>query len=830
MRKQLKRALLILCCVAALCCIYAFGASAFEYNSYTYDEKIPSNWQDLEVTVGSVTMPFALYPDGAWFDPGKGYMYREEQKLYGFDIGSSLYLRGWECVGFARYAYAALFYKFPANASIGTDLAYGYSYSYAYSNAMEEVLGVRTLSGFDAATAEKLFKACAPGAVMRISGHSMVVMAIFDDGLIIYDANYSYDDEVDVRKYTWSSFANVFGHKEITGLHMPTYYPGFNYSTGGGSDSYDIDTSTKGEYKVNISSNAYLNVRSKPSTSSTSVGKLYAGEEVYVIGTYNGWAKIDYQGVGRWLKMEYLKVKEPEITVKFDANGGKASYTSAKYEVGEPFGSMPTATKSGRIFGGWYNGYTQYSKDSIVPRVSSLGLKAKWCVLYSDVEEDAWYVSYVQKAYDEGLLAKSDKFYPDDNASRAEVVTMLGKVHEAEAGALSSVSKTPFSDVSASSSYAKYVVWGNENGIVKGLSSTKFGPDNDVTREQIAVFLYRHANYCRIGYEADSSNLSSFADGDDVSDWAVDAMSWAVDAGIFQGNDVNCLNPQGYTKRREMVTVFCRYLDYMATHEPEPEPEEPAEVKVTLTFDPNGGKVSKTSLECVVGKTVGELPVPTKSNRNFVGWYHDGTKYTSDSTTPESAITLTAKWNVLNYSDLSESHWSVPHVEACYEYGMLTGSGSFGADETASRADVVTMLGRGHEKQSGSTIADATSSVFTDVDSSASYFKYVVWAYDTGITTGKSATEFAPNEPVTREQLVLFLYRMAGLSDSGDRDTSNLDKFSDAGDVDKVYRNAMSWAVSEGIIEGDTKGLLEPNDSATYAELVTVIHRYLDAT
>ena len=832
MRRQFKRALLLICCVAALFCIYCFGADAYDYGSYSYTQSIPSNWQELEVTVGSVTMPFELYPDGSWFDPDKGYMYRAEQKVYGFDVGADLYLRGWECVGFARYAYAALFYKFPANASIDTSLAYGYGYSYAYSNAIQKVLGTATLSpGYTADTVEKLFKACAPGAVMRIGGHSMVLMAIFDDGVIIYDANFSYDDEVDVRKYTWQGFVNSFGNKEFSALHMPNYYPGYSYSTGGGSDDYQVDTSVKGTYVVTDIS-TYLNVRNKPYSYAASVGKLYDGDEVYVLGEYKGWAKIDYQGVGRWISMDYLRIKAEEIKVTFDPDGGKASYTSDTYEVGIAFGDLPTATKSGRIFGGWYNGYTKYTKDSKVPIVSSLTLKAKWCVLYADVGESEWYTDYVIRAHDEGLLDDGTYFYPDDNASRAEVVAMLGKVHEAEAGALQSVTQTPFTDVSADSSYAKYVVWGNENGIVKGLSATKFGPDNDVTREQIAVFLYRHANYCGIGYEVGSSMLGDFADGSKVSDWAKDAMSWAVDAGIFQGNSDNTLNPAGNTKRREMVTVFCRYLDYMASHEPTVEPEPDLEPEtVTVTFDANGGNVDASSKEYEVGAALGELPTPTKSKRNFAGWYNGSTQYTSDSTAPAEGITLTAKWRMMEYTDLYETDWMAPHVEACYDYGMLTGSGQYRPNDNATRSDVVIMLGRGYQKQSGETIPAATECVFTDVDPESTAYKYVVWAYDTGLTTGVSATEFAPKNAVTREQLVLFLFRMAcnsGVTSAGERDTSNVDAFSDASDVDEVYRTAMSWAISEGIIQGDTNGLLNPNKSATRAELATVIRRYLD--
>ena len=536
MPRRIRRFLLISISAAALFCLFMTGANAYTYPS------MPSNWEDVQVTVGSVTMPLARYPSGSTYDPNKRYMTVEEQKDYGFNIGGNLDLRGWECVGFARYVYSALFYKYPQDATIDTSLAYSYAGSYAYRDMIEEVLGSRTLAaGYSASTLKTLITSCQPGAVMRISGHSLVIMAIYDDGVLVYDANFSSDNEVSVRSYTWQSFVNSLGSRGIEALHMPVYYPGYSYSTGD-NNYYELDTSTAGNYVVYNCST--LNVRSMPTTSSSVVGSLSAGDIVEVLGTYNGWARILYEGKGCWVSFDYLNEEGIEVVVTFDANGGTASSTSGTYLSGEPFGALPTAQKTNRTLLGWMDGDTMYTSSSIVPSVSTLVLKAQWCVLgYEDVKEESWFAPYVEDAYFKGLISKDTHFDPDDYASRAHMVTVLGREYERETGTeITHSGDNVFSDVNSISYYSKYVAWGNEVGIVKGISDTEFWPNANVTREQIAEFLYRLAIYTGITQrqDADLSILDRFRDKNMVTEYAEAAVCWAVDVGILQGDDVDC--------------------------------------------------------------------------------------------------------------------------------------------------------------------------------------------------------------------------------------------------------------------------------------------------
>ena len=819
MKERLKRLALICGCVTMLLCMFALGA-----NAYTY-ESMPSNWEELTVTVGNVTMPLERYPAGTVYDPEKRYMTQAEQADYGLYLGRDLDLRGWECMGFARYVYAALFFKYPQNATIDTHLASSHGASYAYDNMIEQVLGSETLEGgYSAATLKKLFTACRPGAVMRVGGHSMVLMAIFDDGFLVYDANYSSDNEVDVRMYTWDSFISVMGGRTIYALQMPKYYPGFSYSIGanGPTEEYKIDTSTAGTYVVYDCSE--LNVRAKPSSSSTRVGSLKSGTLVEIMGTYNGWAKIYFGNTWCWISTDYLRPQSMDVDVTFDANGGTISYTSDTYESGSPFGTMPSGTKTDRLLVGWKGNGATYTEKSIVPSVSELLLKAQWCVLgFRDVLEDDWFAPYVERSYHMNLISDGTAFDPNSNATRSQIVTVLGREYERESGSsLPNVTCDSFGDVPDGAFYEKYCAWGAETGIVKGVDNNAFGPNINVTREQIATFLYRLAKYQLVvsGSEYDVSYLDQFNDGYKVSSYAQEPMCWAIEAGIMKGDDKNCLNPQSSATRAEMITMMVRFGDYFDENELD---------TTYVYFDANGGTTSETSRRCVVGAALGSLPQIHKENRQLLGWYNGSTLYTARSAVPAGGVTLTAKWSVLGYQDVAESVWYVPYLENCYKQGLLEPSTYFYPDAAATRSEILTLLGRSYEAQFSTTVPTGGSIPFVDVDVDADYADYLAWGVSTGIVKGVSETEFGPDWEVTRAQLTLFLYRLAcytGEAVQGDVYWGYLDSFYDSDEIAPVYQEAVCWAVEAGILSSG--GYMNPDSSASRAQVVTMLSRYLD--
>ncbi len=564
MRGRLRHAISCALCMVALISLYCLGAYA-----YTYSSNLPSNVSNLKVTIGGVTLPLSEYPDGSYFSPEKSTMTVAEQSKYGINVGGDLNLRGWECVGFARYVYAALFYKYPQDATIDNQLAYSSDYtSIYYRNVIKDTLGTNTLAGgYSTSTLKTLISACQPGAVIRVGGHSMMIMAIYNDGFVVYDANFSSDNEVDVRAYTWQRFVDSLGGRTISALQMPAYYPGYSYSSGASDTSYTLDTAKAGNYIVyNCSA---LNVRSSPTTASTLVGTIASGSTVTVKGTYNGWAQITFNGVLRWVYMDYLKAAATEMKVTFNPAGGSVSETSHTYKVGSAFGSMPTPTRTDCVFLGWYNGSIKYNANSTVPVAATMTLTARWAVMgFEDVSPDQWYAGNVITAAKAGLIALDTQFNPNDSATRGQFISVLAREYQRESGKSYDIGKLGssfFTDVKVNEYYDKPIAWAYVNKIAYGVSTTQFAPNDSVSREQIAAFLYRYSQAIGVvkGSYTGENLVANFKDASKVGSYAREAMNWAISIGLYYGDDKGYLNPQNSALRCEMVAVITRYVNYL---------------------------------------------------------------------------------------------------------------------------------------------------------------------------------------------------------------------------------------------------------------------------
>lgn len=181
---------------------------------------------------------------------------------------------------------------------------------------------------------------------------------------------------------------------------------------------------------------------------------------------------------------------------------------------------------------------------------------------FTDVKTSDWFYSDVQYAYENGLMngVGSDKFDPNGNCTRAMIVTILYRM-EAEP---SYSGTNPFSDVGEGQWYTDAVVWAAENNIVNGVGHGKFEPNTNITREQLATILCRYAAYCGVYNKEDGAMLTAFADYDKVSDWAEDAMSWAVGVGLIGGSsekDGLYLLPGGNALRCQVAAIFHRFCE-----------------------------------------------------------------------------------------------------------------------------------------------------------------------------------------------------------------------------------------------------------------------------
>ena len=140
------------------------------------------------------------------------------------------------------------------------------------------------------------------------------------------------------------------------------------------------------------------------------------------------------------------------------------------------------------------------------------------------------------------------------NLTRGQMVTILYRMANSPA-----VEGTaPFTDVAEGRYFADAVVWAYQNGIAKGMTDTAFGPDSDITREQMATFLYRFAEKNGVDMSQEAG-LSGFEDAGKVSTFAKDAMAWAVANELIVGATAKTLQPKGTATRAQVATVIMRY-------------------------------------------------------------------------------------------------------------------------------------------------------------------------------------------------------------------------------------------------------------------------------
>ncbi len=177
---------------------------------------------------------------------------------------------------------------------------------------------------------------------------------------------------------------------------------------------------------------------------------------------------------------------------------------------------------------------------------------------YTDVDHTAWYHEGVDYAVANKLMGgKADGIFdPKGITTRAEMVTILYRLDSE-----STVTKdVKFDDVPGGQWYSDAINWAAANEIVGGYGNGKFGPDDTITREQMAAILYRYASYK--GYDMTKlADLTGYTDADTVSDWAVTAMRWAVAEGIINGTSTTTLSPSGDSTRAQVATIFMRFSD-----------------------------------------------------------------------------------------------------------------------------------------------------------------------------------------------------------------------------------------------------------------------------
>ena len=175
---------------------------------------------------------------------------------------------------------------------------------------------------------------------------------------------------------------------------------------------------------------------------------------------------------------------------------------------------------------------------------------------FADVKSTDWFQADVAYVVENKLMTGTSDttFNPAGSTTRAMVVTTLYRM----AGSPEVSGKSAFTDVAAGSYYENAVIWAAENNVASGTSETTFDPNKAVTREQLAQFLFKYAQYNGLSAVTLAENLSSFADKDAISAYAVPALQWAVGQNYLNGTDGK-LMPAGTATRCQFAAILHRY-------------------------------------------------------------------------------------------------------------------------------------------------------------------------------------------------------------------------------------------------------------------------------
>ena len=254
-------------------------------------------------------------------------------------------------------------------------------------------------------------------------------------------------------------------------------------------------------------------------------------------------------------------------TLRFETGGG-----SDIPSVRETYNAYIDLTQyvptwRGHTFIGWYSERGLINKVSGVYLTKDMTVYAGWRVdenpntganPFTDVSEKDWFYGDVMFVYENGLMLGTSKtlFSPHGTATRGMMATILWRME----GSPAPKGKNSFTDVEAGKWYADAITWTAENSIFAGYGKDKFGPDDPITREQLAAIFYRYADYK--GYDLTvKGNLDKFRDADKITDYAKTAMQWAVGSGLVKGKSGNLLDPQGTATRAEIAAMLHRFIE-----------------------------------------------------------------------------------------------------------------------------------------------------------------------------------------------------------------------------------------------------------------------------
>lgn len=353
---------------------------------------------------------------------------------------------------------------------------------------------------------------------------------------------------------------------------------------------------------------------------------------------------------------------------------------------------------------------------------------------YTDIIGNEWFLSSVEFVTEAGVMdgLSEDRFGAYENLTRGQLVTSLWQM----AGEPAIEYTQKFPDVPDGESYTQAVLWASQNGIVGGYSNGYFGPNDNITREQLAKVTYAYAEYkgCVTSNRAD---ISGYQDASQVSDFALEAMEWIVATGLIQGKSNNTLlDPQGVTTRAECAVIIERFMEPFA------------DVKYSDWYGENVSLVYLSSLMTGTSDSIFSAG-DTLARAQFATIVY--------RLAGEASVTFN---NV--FPDVPEGAWYTDAVIWANKNGIITGyetTGKFGPGDPINREQLATMLYRYAQIQGYNVDDKADISGYPDWGYVNDFAQEAMqWCVAKGIITGDNGN-LSPQKSASRAECATMIMR-----------------------------------------------------------------------
>lgn len=370
---------------------------------------------------------------------------------------------------------------------------------------------------------------------------------------------------------TWTDGANEVAKTEVdygTTMTAPTVEAPDGYRFGGwlnGESDFDLETPITEDITLNAKwikqvTHTWMNGEETVDSKTADEGaEVEAPANPTRSGyTFTGWTTT----TDEWGNVTYTAQWRANSSGGGGTGGGS---TGGGDNTGDNTGGDNTGGNGGETIGGGEGGEGEDPAGENDPNGENGGLVdigdddtalADRPFTFIDVTKNDWFYDAVYAAWEKGLMngTTATTFEPNAMTTRGMLVAILYRME----GSPEVVSPNSFSDVAEDMYYADAVAWAAANGIVNGYDDDRFGPDDVLLREQTAAILYRYAEYK--GMDITTDGALAFDDADMVSDYAQDAMLWAVSVELMNGMDENTLAPQDGTQRSHMATLLTRLV------------------------------------------------------------------------------------------------------------------------------------------------------------------------------------------------------------------------------------------------------------------------------